>query len=49
MVIYKKEKQMKELNVNEVEAIAGGKGSVSGSVSSSNGNTTVKIEFKYEW
>ncbi|MET6757053.1 hypothetical protein [Pseudoalteromonas sp. NCIMB_1079] len=40
---------MKELNVNEVEAIAGGKGSVSGSVSSSNGNTTVEIVFTYEW
>lgn len=35
---------MKELNLNEVQGIAGGiGGSVSGSVEHSNGNTTVKI------
>ena len=50
MVIYKKEKQMKELNLNEVQGIAGGiGGTVSASVEHSNGNTTVKVEVKFEF
>jgi hypothetical protein len=41
---------MKELNLNDVQSVAGGiGGSVSASVEHSNGNTTVRVEVKFEW
>ncbi|MBE0358110.1 hypothetical protein [Pseudoalteromonas aliena] len=41
---------MKELNLNDVQSVAGGiGGSVSASVDHSNGNTAVRVEVKFEW